>query len=112
MPYVVSEQIREPRYWGNTGLTLTRTRSEIAGSSTTITVALVDHADGNYTVTFTPSVDGRHIWMGETSDGIPVTFDWDVVTAAQADILSATVSGYAGTTVGGRIALITVGAVE
>lgn len=91
MPYSIGVEIRDVRTWGNPGQTLTHERSEIAGVTTTWNPTVTDRDDdfGRHLLTYTPSVAGRHLWEGETSDGIPVTLDWDVLTVAQADPASA-----------------------
>jgi hypothetical protein len=81
MSLPVNVAIREPLYLGTSGETLTRAYSEIGGTAVTFTPSMTDQGDGTYLMSYTPTVTGRHIWIGATSSGIPVMFDWQVSVA-------------------------------
>lgn len=82
---VVSSPIYETIYLGIEGETFTRSYSAIGATSSVLSLTATDLGDGYYRMTFTPSSVGVHVWIGESSSGIPVLFAWDVVTAQQAD---------------------------
>ena len=84
----------------------------VSTPATTASPTVTENASGTYRIAFTPTVVGTwHCTWSVSVDGETVRFEEtvQVVTAAQNDVLSSSASGYAGNTIGGRIAMITPG---
>jgi len=111
MSFMVNDAIRVLVFLGAEGETISRTYSEIAGTETVFTPALTDLGGGQYIAAYTPTVTGQHLWSGESSSGVPVTFEWTVTelpAAVDNDAIAAAVlaAPVGGSTVADQLARI------
>lgn len=80
---VVGSPIYETIYLGIEGETFTRSYSAVDEEAVVLTLSADDIGDGYYRVGVTPRNKGVHIWIGESSSGIPLLLEWQAVSGSE-----------------------------
>lgn len=95
MAWVLGETVAESFDVGTTGQTFTRTASYINGSSSVFVPTFTEISDGFYRYSYTPAVAGSFEWVGTSTNGTPVTINFDVEATGVTVVVAASASGAA-----------------
>ena len=93
--YILGETAEESFYIGTTGQTFSRTASYIDKAAVTWSPTFSEIGTGFYKYTYTPTVSGSHSWVGTSTNGTPVTinFEVDESSLSSVTVVSAATSG-------------------
>jgi len=111
IPFTLLDSLGDPET-GKVNGDFTKSAYLVSTPATTASPSVTENASGTYRIAFTPTAVGIwHVTWSCSVDGETVRYEEtvQVVTASQGDPLSASATGYAGNTIGGRISLITPG---